>query len=308
MEKLVDWQINEGIDALVICGSTGEKATLNDNEHRDVLRCAVKTAAGRVPIIAGTGSNDTAHAVWMTKEAGEIGCDGMLVCTPYYNKSTQKGLVTMFETIAAATEKPIIVYNVPSRCGIGIKPETYAEIAKIENVTGIKEANGDISEIAKTMALVGNDISLYSGNDDQIVPIMSLGGQGVVSVISNLMPKRTAELCKTAFSGDFAAAAKEQLELLPLMNALFSEVNPIPVKAAMAKMGFLQGLSPIAACSYGKGAQRSALQAYERAGNNLIICRNGILKSLERRRIYYALLVYLPSFIIYKLRFYCRTT
>lgn len=238
LEKLVDWQINEGIDALVICGSTGEKATLNDNEHRDVLRCAVKTAAGRVPIIAGTGSNDTAHAVWMTKEAGEIGCDGMLVCTPYYNKSTQKGLVTMFETIAAATEKPIIVYNVPSRCGIGIKPETYAEIAKIENVTGIKEANGDISEIAKTMALVGNDISLYSGNDDQIVPIMSLGGQGVVSVISNLMPKRTAELCKTAFSGDFAAAAKEQLELLPLMNALFSEVNPIPVKAAMAKMGF----------------------------------------------------------------------
>ncbi len=240
LERLIDWQICEGINALVICGTTGEKATLNDDEHREALRCAVDTAAGRVPIIAGTGSNDTAHAVWMTKEADALGCDGMLVCTPYYNKTTQNGLVTMFETIAAATDKPIIAYNVPSRTGIGIEPKTYERLAKIENITGIKEANGDISKIAETLRLVGNELALYSGNDDQIVPVMSLGGQGVISVISNLMPKRIAALCNTALVGDFKAASAEQLELLPLMKALFCEVNPIPVKAAMAEMGFCE--------------------------------------------------------------------
>lgn len=242
LERIIDFQIAEGINALVICGTTGEKATLNDYEHRQVLRCAVKTARGRMPIIAGTGSNDTAHAVWMTKEADEIGCDGMLVCTPYYNKTTQNGLVEMYKSICAATEKPIIVYNVPSRTGVGIKPETYERLADIKNIIGIKEASGDISAVAKTLRLVGDELAVFSGNDDQIVPIMSLGGQGVISVASNLMPRRIAALCNDMLNSNIQKAAKEQLELLPLINALFCEVNPIPVKAAVSEMGFCSNI------------------------------------------------------------------
>ena len=240
LEKVINWQIDEGIDALVICGTTGEKATLNDTEHCDVLRHAVKVANGRVPIIAGTGSNDTDHAVWMTKEADKIGCDGMLVCTPYYNKATQNGLVTMFKTIAGATKTPIIVYNVPSRTGIGIEPETYVKIAEIENVVAIKEANGDISKIVKTLALLDGKIDMLSGNDDQIVPIMSLGGTGVISVLSNVLPKKTVQMAKLCLDGNFKDAAKIQLELTPLVNALFMEVNPIPVKYAMSLLGFCE--------------------------------------------------------------------
>ena len=239
-EKIIDWQIDEGINALVICGTTGEKATLNDTEHCEVLRHAVKFAKGRVPIIAGTGSNDTDHAVWMTKEADKIGCDGMLVCTPYYNKATQSGLVTMYKTIAAVTQKPIIVYNVPSRTGIGIEPETYLKIADIENIVAIKEANGDISKIVKTLSLLDGKIEMLSGNDDQIVPIMSLGGTGVISVLSNVAPKKTVQMAKLCLEGNFKEAAKLQLELTPLVNALFMEVNPIPVKYAMSQLGFCE--------------------------------------------------------------------
>ena len=238
LERLIDWQIAEGINALVICGTTGEKATLNDEEHCEVLRSAVKYARGRVPIIAGTGSNDTAHAVWMTKEACKIGCDAVLVCTPYYNKTTQEGLCEMYRVIADASEVPVIVYNVPSRTGVAIEPETYKEIADHPMICGIKEANGDISKIAQTLNLVGDVLPMYSGNDDQTVPIMSLGGLGVISVLSNVCPKLTVEMTNLALEGKFKEAAELQLKLVPLINALFSEVNPIPVKAAMSELGF----------------------------------------------------------------------
>ncbi len=257
LKKLIDWQITEGINALVICGTTGEKATLNDGEHCEVLRKSVEYAAGRVPIIAGTGSNDTAHAVWMTKEACSIGCDGVLVCTPYYNKTTQEGLVEMYKVIADASTVPVIVYNVPSRTGVAIEPETYVEIAKHPMICGIKEANGDISKIAKTLNLIGNSLAMYSGNDDQIVPIMSLGGIGVISVLSNVCPKLTVEMTNLALQGNFKAAAELQLKLVPFINALFSEVNPIPVKAAMSELGFCENklrlpLIPMSAAKFQK--------------------------------------------------------
>lgn len=240
LKRLINWQIESGINALVICGTTGEKATLNDEEHVNVLRCAVETAAGRVPIIAGTGSNDTAHAVWMTREACALGCDAMLVSTPYYNKSTQKGLVKMFTTIADASDKPIIVYNVPSRTGIAIEPETYVAISEHPMICGIKEAGDNFSKNVETMRLIGNKLAVYSGNDNMVVPLISLGGKGVISVLSNLMPKETVQMTKLALDGNFAAAAEMQLKFLPLISALFSEVNPIPVKAAMAALGFCE--------------------------------------------------------------------
>lgn len=240
LKRLIDWQIDEGVNGLVICGTTGEKATLNDTEHCEVLKRAVEFTKGRVPIIAGTGSNDTAHAVWMTKEAEKIGCDGALVCTPYYNKTTQEGLIEMFSVIADSSSLPVILYNVPSRTGIAIEPETYLALADHKNIIGIKEANGDIGKIVKTFSLIGESLGVYSGNDDQIVPIMSMGGVGVISVLSNVCPKKTAKLCELALAGNFSQAAKLQTELLPLINALFSEVNPIPVKAAMAKLGFCE--------------------------------------------------------------------
>ena len=238
LEKLINWQIDEGIDALVICGTTGESSTLTDEEHREVLRFSMEVAAGRVPMIAGTGSNDTAYAIDMTKYACELGYDGMLVVTPYYNKTTQKGLVAMFNAIADASTKPIILYNVPSRTGVNIEPATYLKLAEHPNIAAIKEASGNLSKIMETMALVGDKLDLYSGNDDQIVPLMAIGGQGVISVLSNVAPKETSEMCHKVFNGDIAGAMKMQLDYLPLINTLFCEVNPIPVKAAMAAMGW----------------------------------------------------------------------
>ncbi len=237
-KTLIEWQIAEGINALVICGTTGESPTLTDEEHKEVIRYAVEVVAGRVPVIGGTGSNDTDYAIELTKYACEVGCDGVLVVTPYYNKATQKGLVKMFSMIADASTKPVILYNVPSRTGINIEPSTYAALADHPMIGAIKEANGDISKIVATMALVGDKLDLYSGNDDQIVPLMSLGGSGVISVLSNVVPKKTVELCDKFFAGDIAGSAQMQYDLLPLTNALFSEVNPIPVKAAMSAMGY----------------------------------------------------------------------
>ena len=236
--RLIDWQIDAGIDALVIAGTTGEGSTLTDEEHREVLDYAVKRAAGRVPMIAGTGSNDTAYAIDLTKFACDIGYDAMLVVTPYYNKATQKGLVKMYEAIADASTKPLVLYNVPSRTGVAIQPATYAALAEHPMIAAIKEANGDISKIAETMALVGDKLDLYSGNDDQIVPVLSLGGKGVISVLSNLIPAETSQMVKKFLSGDVRGAAKMQLDYLELINTLFCEVNPIPVKAAMNEMGF----------------------------------------------------------------------
>ena len=236
--RLIDWQIDAGIDALVIAGTTGEGSTLTDEEHREVLDYAVKRAAGRVPMIAGTGSNDTAYAIDLTKFACDIGYDAMLVVTPYYNKATQKGLVKMYEAIADASTKPLVLYNVPSRTGVAIQPATYAALADHPMIAAIKEANGDISKIVETIALVGDKLDVYSGNDDQIVPILSLGGKGVISVLSNLIPGETSQMVKKFLSGDVQGAAKMQLDYLSLINALFCEVNPIPVKAAMHAMGY----------------------------------------------------------------------
>ena len=239
-KKLLNWQIEEGIDALVIAGTSGEGSTLTDEEHREVLKFAVEVIDGRVPVIAGTGSNDTAYAIELTKYACEIGCDAMLVVTPYYNKATQKGLIKMFNAIADASTKPIILYNVPSRTGVNIEPATYAELAKHPMIQAIKEANGQIDKITETMALCGDKLDLYSGNDDQIVPLMSVGGKGVISVLSNVLPKETSEMCHKFFSGDVKGAAEMQFKYFSLTKALFSEVNPIPVKAAMAAMGFCE--------------------------------------------------------------------
>lgn len=238
--KLINWQIDEGIDALVIAGTSGEGSTLTDEEHREVLKFAVEVVDGRVPVIAGTGSNDTAYAIDLTKFACEVGCDAMLVVTPYYNKATQKGLIKMFTAIADASTKPIILYNVPSRTGVNIEPATYAELAKHPMIQAIKEANGQIDKITETMALCGDKLTLYSGNDDQIVPLMSVGGKGVISVLSNVLPRETSEMCHKFLDGDVKGAAEMQFKYFPLVKALFSEVNPIPAKAAMAAMGFCE--------------------------------------------------------------------
>ncbi len=238
--RLIDWQIDSGIDALVIAGTTGEASTLTDEEHREVLRYAIRRIAGRVPAIAGTGSNDTAYAIDMTKYACEIGYDGVLVVTPYYNKATQKGLVQMFTAIADASTKPVILYNVPSRTGVNIASATYAALADHPNICAIKEANGDISSAVATASLVGDKLDMYSGNDDQIVPMLSIGGSGVISVLSNLVPRETSQMCHKFFNGDVAGSAAMQFKYLALVNALFCEVNPIPVKAAMAAMGFCE--------------------------------------------------------------------
>ncbi len=238
--RLIDWQIDQGIDALVIAGSTGEGKTLSIAEHREVLRFSAERIAGRVPMIAGTGSNETTVSISLSQYACEVGADALLVVTPYYIKATQNGLVQMYNIIADAVTKPIILYNVPSRTGVNIEPETYARLAEHENIVAIKEANGDISKIVTTAQQVAGKLDLYSGNDDQTIPILALGGKGVISVLSNLLPAQTSEMCRRFFRGDCAGAAELQLKYLPLIHALFSEVNPIPVKAAMAELGFCE--------------------------------------------------------------------
>ena len=238
--RVIDWQIEQGINALVICGTTGEGTTLSDEEHRAVLKYSAERIAGRVTMIAGTGSNDTAYAIGLTQYACEVGADAMLVVTPYYNKATQRGLIESFTAIADASTKPLILYNVPSRTGCNIEPSTYAALADHPRIAASKEASGNISKIVETKALIGDRMDIYSGNDDQIVPIMAMGGLGVISVLSNIAPKQTMEICERFFAGDVAGSAALQCHYLPLINALFCEVNPIPVKAAMAAMGFCE--------------------------------------------------------------------
>ncbi len=236
--RLIDWQIAEGIDALVVAGTTGEASTLSDDEHKEVIRYCVERVAGRVPVVAGTGSNDTAYAIELTKYAGQVGADAVLLVTPYYNKATQNGLIKFFTDIADASSVPCILYNVPSRTGCNIAPATVAALAEHPNIVGIKEASGNISQIAQVAHLCGDKIDIYSGNDDQIVPVLSLGGKGVISVLSDILPAATSKMVHDYLEGNTAAATAKQLELLPLVDALFSEVNPIPVKAAVAKMGY----------------------------------------------------------------------
>ncbi|MDD6265519.1 MAG: 4-hydroxy-tetrahydrodipicolinate synthase [Clostridia bacterium] len=236
--RLIEWQIESGVDAIVAAGTTGEGSTLSDKEHKEVIDFCVKQVNHRVPLIAGTGSNDTAYAVELTEYACKAGADAMLLVTPYYNKATQRGLIESFLAIADASSKPCILYNVPSRTGCNLLPSSVAQLAKHPNIVAVKEASGNISQIAEVAALCKDEIDIYSGNDDQIIPIMSLGGKGVISVLSNVCPKKTAQMCKLFFNGDIKGALKLQLELLPLINLLFCEVNPIPVKAAVSAMGF----------------------------------------------------------------------
>lgn len=236
--RLIDWQIEQGINALVVAGTTGEGSTLTDEEHKAVIKYSVERVNHRIPVIAGTGSNDTAYAIALTQYACEVGADAMLLITPYYNKATQKGMIQSFRLIADASTKPCILYNVPSRTGCNLLPESVAELAGHPNIVAIKEACGNISQIAKVAALCGENIDIYSGNDDQIVPILSLGGKGVISVLSNIAPADTVAICEKYANGDTKGAAALQLAYLELIDALFCEVNPIPVKAATAAMGF----------------------------------------------------------------------
>ena len=238
--KLIEWQIAEGIDAIVAVGTTGEGSTLTDAEHREAIKFCVEQVAGRVPVIAGTGSNDAAYAIELTKYACEVGADAVLLVTPYYNKATQKGLIRFFTAIADASTKPCILYNVPGRTGCNLLPATCAVLAEHPNIVAIKEASGNISQIAQVAALCGEKLDIYSGNDDQIIPVLSLGGKGVISVLSNVLPKETSRMCHLFMEGNVAEARKMQLQYLPLVDALFCEVNPIPAKAAMSAMGFCE--------------------------------------------------------------------
>ncbi|SDG23523.1 4-hydroxy-tetrahydrodipicolinate synthase [Selenomonas sp. WCT3] len=239
--RIIEDQIKGGTDAIVITGTTGESATMSDAEHRAAIKFAVEQVKGRIPVIAGTGSNETSYAIALSKYAEEVGADALLVVTPYYNKCTQKGLVAHYTAIADAVNIPIVLYDVPSRTGVAISTESYVKLSKHPNIVAVKEANGDLSKILRLKAAVGDDLVLYSGNDDQIVPILSLGGQGVISVLSNVAPKETHDMCQAFFDGDTEKAAKMQIEYTDLIDALFCEVNPIPVKVAMRKLGYDAG-------------------------------------------------------------------
>ncbi len=242
LAKLLEYQVEGGIDAIIICGTTGEASTLSHEEHLEAIEFCVKTINGRIPVIAGTGSNCTETAIYLSKEAEKRGVDGLLVVGPYYNKATQKGLYLNFKAIAESVKIPIILYNIQGRTGVNIAPETIAKLWKdVDNIVAVKEASGNISQVAKIMQLTDGGIDLYSGNDDQIVPMLSLGGSGVISVLSNVAPKETHDMCQYFFDGNTQMAAKEQLRAVNLCDALFSEVNPIPVKAALEMMGICGG-------------------------------------------------------------------
>lgn len=236
--QLVEDQIAGGTDAIIVCGTTGESSTLTHEEHLEMIRFCVETVKGRVPVVAGTGSNCTETAVYLSKEAQKYGADALLLVTPYYNKATQNGLYAHYKKVADSVELPIILYNVPSRTGCNILPQTAVRLCtEVENIVGIKEASGNISQIAKLQSLADGKVDVYSGNDDQIVPILSLGGKGVISVLSNVAPRQTHDICQKFFEGDVEGSMKEQLRAINLCDALFCEVNPIPVKAALNLIG-----------------------------------------------------------------------
>ncbi len=233
---LIDEQIENGTDAIVICGTTGESATMTDDEHIEAIRYCVERVNKRVPVIAGAGSNDTAYAVMLSKESKQLGADALLHVTPYYNKTSQLGLIRHFNAVADATDLPVILYDVPSRTGVGIQPQTYLELSKHPNIVAAKEASGNISAVAKTISMCGDALDIYSGNDDQIVPLMSLGAKGVISVLANVMPRQTHDICQLFLDGKVKESARLQLDLMGLIGALFSDVNPIPVKEALNLM------------------------------------------------------------------------
>ena len=266
LAEIIEYQISHSTDAIVICGTTGESATLDHNEHTQAIKIAVDVTAGRIPVIAGTGSNDTAYALKLSNDAEKLGVDGLLMVTPYYNKASQEGLIKHFNYVADRVSTPIILYNVPSRTGCEIKPETYAELAKHKMIYAAKEATGNLSSIAKTISLVPEDFAIYSGNDDQITPIMSLGGKGVISVLSNILPQVAHDIAQSALDGDFKKSAELQLKYLELCNAMFMDVNPIPVKVAMRMMGIDVGPLRLPLCDMTPANTeklKSVLQKYE---------------------------------------------
>ncbi|MBO5257663.1 MAG: 4-hydroxy-tetrahydrodipicolinate synthase [Clostridia bacterium] len=264
--KLIDFQIDGGIDALVICGTTGEGSTLTDEEHRECIRFSVEHIAGRVPVIAGTGSNDTDYANSLSKYACDVGADALLLVTPYYNKATPKGLIKSFLDTAEKTDKPIILYNVPSRTGVNITMPVYRELAKHERIVAVKEASGNMSQIAEIAAELSDDLAIYSGNDDQIVPILSLGGLGVISVLSNVMPKETHDICQKFFDGDVAGSRELQLKYLELINNLFIELNTIPVKTACGLMNLCSDLMRLPLCEMDDANKAKLAASMAKAG------------------------------------------
>lgn len=240
--QLLDMHLAEGTDAVVLCATSGESPVLSVDEYEKILRFGVKRIAGRIPVIAGAGSNSTAHALELCKTAESAGADALLVVTPYYNKTSQNGLIAHYSYLADRVQKPIIIYNIPSRTGVNVKPETYKRLAEHPNINGVKEANGDISSVARTVALCGDEFNIYSGNDDQTLPMLSLGGKGVISVFANCMPREMHDLCVSFLHGDTKKAAELEAKFLPLMDALFMDVNPIPVKEALRLMGIDCGI------------------------------------------------------------------
>lgn len=264
LKALVKSQISSGIDALVICGTTGEKSTLNYDEHLKVIETAALTAEGKVPIIAGTGSNDTLYTVDLCNDADAVGADAFLMVTPYYNKTSQDGLVAHYNYIADRVNKPIILYNVPSRTGVDIKPQTYKALSRHKNIAATKEASGDISKVAETRYLCGDDLWIYSGNDDQIIPIMSLGGIGVISVLSNILPREVHNLCQNYWVGNLKSAMSAQIKYMGLIKALFCDVNPVPVKTAMNLMG--------------QNAGPCRLPLYPMSGGNLSLLKEKLIE------------------------------
>ncbi len=248
MKELIEFQIANNTDALIICGTTGEATTISDEDQIECVRFAKEVAAGRVPVIAGAGSNDTAHCIELAQACEKAGADGVLLVTPYYNKATQKGLFLHYTAIANSIHIPIILYNVPGRTGCNLTPKTVAELAKVENIVAVKEASGNLSQVAEIAALVGPDFDIYSGNDDQILPVLSLGGKGVISVLSNVAPKETHDMVAKFMEGDVQGAIKLQLDAIELISALFCEVNPIPVKTALNLMGYEVGACKLPLC------------------------------------------------------------
>ena len=253
MGQLIEQQVTGGTDAIIVCGTTGESSTLTDEEHRRVIQFTVAQVNHRIPVVAGTGSNDTAYCLELSQEAEKMGVDGLLLVTPYYNKCSQKGLIRHYLTVADAVDLPMILYSVASRTGVNILPETLKELSKHPNIVAVKEASGRISQVAKIRHLCGDDLDVYSGNDDQIVPLLSLGGIGVISVLSNLMPKETHDICQLYFDGKVQESAALQLKLLDLINNLFADVNPIPVKEALNMMGFPAGPCRMPLCEMDDG-------------------------------------------------------
>ena len=256
MGRIIDDQIENGTDAIVVCGTTGESPTMTDEEHTACIRYAVKKTAGRVPVIAGTGSNDTKYAVWLSRQAQADGADALLLVTPYYNKTSQAGLIAHYTAIADAVDLPCILYNVPSRTGCNLTAASLKQLAKHPNINAVKEASGNITQVAEIAAACGEELNIYSGNDDQIVPLLALGGKGVISVLSNVAPRYTHDICAKWFAGDTAGSLAMQLAALPLCKALFADVNPIPVKWAMNRLGWHAG-----ACRLPLVAPNEAVQA-----------------------------------------------